>query len=331
VDSKNIARCQVVLIVGFLGAGKTTLLRNILDWPGDLSGTVIIVNEFGQLGIDGQLLQGFDAQVVELANGCICCSLVSDLVKTMVEIWERFHPNRLLIEATGVADPDDVLKVFSLPQFQEHLEEPKVVTVVDADFWQEKEHLGKLFYNQVRAAHLVLLNKVDLQEDQAVARYLREIREINPGGAILPTHYCRIDPEVLGGLGQPAAPETPLCLPNELGGQDPFPHLQAPTHQRPPQYVTFSFESLTPFREECFRHFLASMPVQLYRLKGYIILEDRRFFLNHVGGKSEWAEAKETGPTRLAFVGWQVDRQEILTQLRACLHIEPPGHPVATA
>jgi G3E family GTPase len=328
---KNIARCQVVLIAGFLGAGKTTLLSNILGWPGNLSGTVILVNEFGQLGIDGQLLQGFDTQVVELANGCICCSLLNDLIKNLGEIWDRFHPNRLFIEATGVADPKDILKVFSLPRFQEHLEEPKVVTVVDADYWQEKEHLGNLFFNQVRTAHLVLLNKVDLQEDQEVARYLREIRVINPGGVVLPTHYCRIDPEVLEGLDQPATPDTSLHLPNDLGLQDPFPHLHGPTQQRPPQYATFSFESRTPFREECFRHFLASMPVQLYRLKGYVILGDTRFFLNHVGGKSEWVEAKETGPTRLAFVGWQVDHQVILTQLRACLRIEPPGHAVATA
>jgi G3E family GTPase len=330
-SSKNNHRCQVILIAGFLGAGKTTLLRQILGWPENLSGTVVLVNEFGQLGIDGQLLQGFGTQVVELANGCICCSLLNDLIKNLGEIWERFHPQRLFIEATGVADPEDILKVFRMPQFQAHLEEPRVVTVVDADYWQEKEHLGNLFFNQVRAAHLVLLNKVDLQEDQEVARYLREIREINPGAAILPTHYCRIDPEVLVGLCQGLTPETSLYLPEDLGLEAPFPHLQAARRQPPPQYVTFSFESRTPFRAECFRHFLAAMPVQLYRLKGYAILGDRRFFLNHVGGKSELAEVQEDGPTRLAFVGWQVDDQEILSRLRACLYREPPGRPAATA
>jgi G3E family GTPase len=324
------ARCQVVLIAGFLGAGKTTFLRHILGWQKELAGTVILVNEFGQIGIDGQLLQGFDTHVVEMTNGCICCSLLSDLVTTLAEIWERFHPQRLFIEATGVADPADILKVLSLPQVQEHLEEPKVVAVVDADFWQEKEHLGALFFNQVRAAHLVLLNKVDLQEDQDVARYLREIREISPRCVVLPTQYCRVDPEVLGVLGQPVVSATPLLLPDDLVPKNPFTHFHEPSQQLPPKYVTFSFESRTPFREECFRHFLASMPVQLYRLKGYILLGDRRFFVNHVGGKSEWADARETGPTRLAFVGWQVDHQEILTQLKACLQIKAPEHAVAT-
>jgi G3E family GTPase len=318
------ARGQVVLIAGFLGAGKTTFLRHILAWQKDLTGTVILVNEFGQIGIDGQLLQGFDTQVVEMANGCICCSLLTDLVKTLADIWERFHPRRLFIEATGVADPTDILKVLSLPEVHEHLEEPKVVTVVDADFWQEREYLGALFYNQVRAADLVLLNKVDLQEAQDVPRYLREIREINPRGAVLPTQHCRVDPEVLWGLGQPLEPDTPLLLPDDFVLKKTFTHFQEPSQQLPPKFVAFAFESPTPFREKCFRHFISSMPVQLYRLKGYVLLGDKRFFLNHVGGKSEWADARETGTTRLAFVGWQVDHREILAQLKACLHIKSP-------
>ena len=106
--------------------------------------------------------------------------------------------------------------------------------------------------------------------------------------------------------------------------------MQESSQQRPPRYVTFSFESPTPFREECFRHFLASLPLQLYRLKGYVLLGDKRWFVNHVGGKSQWVEATETGPTRLAFVGWQVDQQEISTQLIACLHTTFPGNAEAT-
>jgi G3E family GTPase len=101
--------CEVILIAGFLGAGKTTLLRNILRWPGDLSKTAILVNEFGQIGIDGELLQGFRTPVYELTNGCICCTLQGDFHSTVVEILDGFHPKRILIEATGVADPYDIL------------------------------------------------------------------------------------------------------------------------------------------------------------------------------------------------------------------------------
>jgi G3E family GTPase len=315
--------CQVVLIVGFLGAGKTTFMRNILSWQGDLSGMAILVNEFGKIGIDGQLLEGFDTPVIELANGCICCSLQGDLRRTLADILERFRPKDLLIEATGIADPFDILKVLNLPQFQPQLEEPRVVTVVDMDFWEARENFGPLFYNQIKAADLVLLNKVDLQAPEKVSDFLAEIRDICPTGAVLPTLHCRIDPEVLWGMEKSLRRANPSFFIPDLEYKDIFPHLPGSSPRQPQvHYVTFSFESATPFREPRFRQWMASLPIQLYRIKGYVLLGDRRFFLNHVGGKTEWADSRDTGATRLAFVGWQVDEQQILAQLLECLEQE---------
>ena len=85
------SRCDVILIAGFLGAGKTTLLRRILQWPGDLSRTAVLVNEFGRVGIDGELLQGFQTPVYELTNGCICCTMAGDMVKTVEEILVKYQ------------------------------------------------------------------------------------------------------------------------------------------------------------------------------------------------------------------------------------------------
>ncbi len=314
------ALCEVVLIAGFLGAGKTTFLRHILGWPGNLADTAILVNEFGELGIDGELLEGSGTPVVELANGCICCSLQGDLLRTLDEILVRFCPRLLLIEATGVADPLDILKVLRLPRFQPGLKVTKVVTVVDVDFWEARENFGSLFDNQIKAADLVLLNKIDLQEPALVSRYLAEIREVSPACALLPTCHCQIDPEVLRGLTGAVEPSQapPLFLP-DLIPPDLFPHLTPDSHRHPTRYVAFSFESSTPFREGCFRELLEALPPELYRIKGYVLLGERRFFLNHVGGKSEWAESQEPGPTRLALVGWQVDAKQILSRLERCL------------
>jgi len=313
--------CEVILIAGFLGAGKTTFLQRILSWPEKLSGTAILVNEFGQIGIDGELLEGFNIPVVEMANGCICCSLKGDLIRTLGDILERIHPQRLFIEATGVADPLDVLTVLELPEFQGKFEKAKVVTIVDADFWGAREYFGSLFYNQIKAADLVLLNKIDLQETEEVGRFLAEIREICSSCSIVPTYHCNIDPGMIWGLVGSRAPEKPAFFVDDLVPHDIFPRPRG-DHQQPflrLGYMTFSFESAAPFREDCFRKVMAAMPHELYRIKGYVLLRDKRLFVNHVGGKTEWADAQEPGPSKLAFVGWQVDEEQIISRLQECL------------
>lgn len=305
--------CEVVLISGFLGAGKTTLMRNILSWPGDLSGTAILVNEFGRIGIDGQLLEGLGSPVVEMVNGCICCTLQADLIKTVRDILDRFNPTRLLIEATGVADPVDILKTLNQPQFQNELKITKVVTVIDADFWEAKENFGPLFYNQIRVADLVLLNKVDLQLPEIVSRFLSEIQETSPSSSVMPTHHCQVDPDV---LLNPRSPEAFKVDPFFTTLRGPHQDSQDCTKLG---FVTFSFESETPFQEECFRELLTSLPVQVYRIKGYALFRDKRIFLNHVGGKTEWIDADEKGNTSIAFVGWQVDEQLIVDKMQRCI------------
>ena len=313
--------CEVILIAGFLGAGKTTFLQRILKWPEKLSGTAILVNEFGQIGIDGALLEGFDTPVVEMANGCICCSLKGDLIRTLKDILERLKPQRLLIEATGIADPLDILSVLELPEFRDKLAKAKVITIVDADFWGAREYFGPLFYNQIKAADLVLLNKIDLQEKDEVGRSLAEIREVCSSCAIVPTHHCSIDPGMIWGMVRTRVPEKPAFFIEDLARQDIFPRPPEDPQQSCPQmdYVTFSFESATPVQEDCFRQFMASVPHELYRIKGYVLFRNKRVFVNHVGGKTEWADTQEPGSSKLTFVGWQVDEAQIIARLKECL------------
>jgi len=302
--------CDVVLIAGFLGAGKTTLLRNILQWPGDLSKTAVLVNEFGKIGIDGELLDGFDSQIIELTNGCICCTLKGDLLKSVKEILDGFHPNRLFIEATGVADPFEILGLLESSQIKKRIGEVKVITVLSGDLWEGREYFGPLFYNQIKAAELLLFNKVDLLPKEDVPRCLQEIRGIKPSCSLVPTHHCRIDPEVFWKLSTKINHETALYL--------PFVNLDQKSAEKA-GYTTFAFESSAPFKRDCFSRFIEALPANLYRLKGFALLDDKLFLVNHAGGRTDWQELVKKGTTRLTFVGWEVSENQIIEDLKVCL------------
>lgn len=322
-DAVKSTRCSVVLIAGFLGAGKTTLLTNILSWPGNLSGTAVLVNEFGEVAIDGALLERFGAPVVEMANGCICCSLQVDFRKGLEDILLRFGPNRLLIEATGVADPHDVLEILNEERFRQNLKAAGTVTVVDVDFWEARENFGPLFYNQIKAANLILLNKVDLQPTEAVTRFISEIKLVYPSAGVIPTHHCRIDPDALWGLQKQTDHTMETLLPMYTEKDHPCgsQHHHEDSNAHELGYVPFSFETPAPFDEECFRRFMASAPANLYRIKGYVFFGYRWVFVNHVGGKTEWADCGGKTASRLAFVGWQVNEKAVLAKLKKCLLI----------
>ena len=318
--------CEVILISGFLGSGKTTFLRRLLSWPGQLAGTVVLVNEFGQIGIDGEMLEGYNTPVFELANGCICCTLQGDLMRSLDGIVSQLQPKRLLVEATGVADTRDILKTFRLPKYRQLFCPIKVVAIVDADYWEARECFGPLFYNQIKEADLVLLNKIDLLGADKVGRYLDEINKVVPKAAVVPTYHCNVDPGMVWGLAGSLerAPALPFVADLEI--QDVFPALEHARHEhehghahKQVGFVQFAFEATRPFLEECLQQWFQIIPPELYRIKGHVLFPHRRMFVNHVGGKTEWATALGPGTTKLAFVGWQVDPALVVSQLEACL------------
>lgn len=311
--------CDALLITGFLGAGKTTLLLHILKWPGDLSGTAILVNEFGKIGIDGQLLEGFDTPVTELANGCICCSMKSDLVGSLEDILTAINPKRLFIEATGVADPFEISDVLNSFVSENRISSLKTVTVLDGDLWEGREYFGPVFYNQIKAADVLLLNKVDLLPPENVPDYMTQIREINDSCAIIPTHHCEIDPDA---LFEPVVKDTAavkIHIPHFQSLIDKPDRVQ-PTSSAQMGYVGFSFESDNAVNRTCFHQFIGNMPINLHRMKGYVRMENKTYFINHTGGRTDWKEVEIPNmSTRLAFVGWKVSESEIVAALESCL------------
>lgn len=328
ISQGSESKSAVLLLTGFLGAGKTTLLKRILAWQSDLSDTVVLVNEFGDVGIDGDLLKKAGSDVVELTSGCICCTLSIDLAQSLAHIRETYQPRQIFIEASGVADPNAIVTVLGSPQLAEHMTLEKVVTVLDADLWEARENFGRLFFKQLEMAHLILLNKVDQVDPSIIPLYLQQIHETFPGCRVMPTIRCAIDPGVLWTAPPPAAAalqpmhvlrpfSTGDCGGDRQSGVGPHSGRPHPTVET--KFVTFSFESDQIMEKDRFRHFIETLPWEVFRLKGSVRFSDHTAFINHVGGKSEWSEWEGEPGTRLAFIGWEIAPAELRDQLKGCV------------
>ncbi len=314
-ETRDIKKANVVLLSGFLGAGKTTLLKRILSWETDLAATVVVVNEFGDVGIDGALLKNSGSDVIELTSGCICCTLSADLKQSLHNIWKRFKPRKIFIESTGVADPGSTAAVINEPDLARYMTLSKIITVLDADFWEAREVFGPLFFNQLEMANLILLNKIDRLEEGRISQYLNEIHHTLPNSQVIPTIHCAIDPQTLWAT---AKPKTPGLRPIEFYQPNPTTLATRPSVDAS-RYVTFAFESTQLIDENCFRHFIDELPWEVFRVKGPVQFADRVALLNFVGGKSEWLPWQGSPQTQLAFIGWDIDPDEILKKAALCI------------
>lgn len=314
----SVEKARVILLSGFLGAGKTTLLKQILSWQTDLSGTVVVVNEFGDAGIDGLLLKKSGSDIVELSSGCICCTLSGDFKQSLSTVWERFRPQRVLIEASGVADPAAIMSVFDDPDIRCCMQLAQIVTVLDADFWQAREVFGRLFFSQLETAHLILLNKIDLVEKDRIPGFLAEIHEAIPHARVVPTINCRIDPQVLWGR---ESAETPALKPHLFFRKFVSPEERNQRHMpvRGDDFVTFAFQSRRILDESCFNRFLENLPWEVFRIKGPLRFKDRTVMLNYVGGRNNCIPWEPADETQLVFIAWGVDPDRILQRLDPCI------------
>ena len=277
---------------------------------------MVLVNEFGEVGIDGSLLGGTGSNVVELTSGCICCTLTADLLRCLSEIQEKFKPRRIIIESSGVADPAAVVAVLAESTLAASMELEKIVTVLDADYWEVRENFGSLFFSQLETAHLILLNKIDLLQGDLLSTFLQEIHDEIIGCQVVPTIRCAIDPEALWSPTESRAIGLqPLRSCKEFLPGD----LRQPSEASANNFITFSFQESRSLDEKRFKQFVDQLPWEVFRMKGPVQFADRLELVNLVGGKSEWSPWEGEPQTRLAFIGWNIDPDQMLEKLAGCL------------
>ena len=309
---------EVFIVSGFLGAGKTTLIQHLL--ASDIQGlgkVALIVNEVGSIGIDGTLLSGQNVDMIEITSGCICCTLKTDFSRAIQEIHDRVSPDFLVVEATGVAQPGDILDTLYEPPANEYSRIRHLVTVVDADFFKAKDMFGPFYDNQIRCADTILLNKIDLIPSESVSDVQASLQEMNPRATIFATQHCSVDPQQLLTVD-----------PGHMEGADHVYHGNAHhDHDHPDEggFQAFSFEEKRPFDREKLEAFLQSVPPNLFRLKGWARFPDLYAVINFTAGRYSIAPWEEPKKTALAMVGYNCNETEILDGLKGCLIEDPNG------
>ncbi|MCM1106648.1 MAG: GTP-binding protein [Blautia sp.] len=181
---------KIDIFSGFLGAGKTTLIKKLLDEAFAGEQLVLIENEFGEVGIDGGFLKDAGIEITEMNSGCICCSLVGDFGKNLHEVISKFHPDRILIEPSGVGKLSDVMKSVIDIEKEQDVKLNGLVTVVNAlKASKQMKAFGEFFNNQIAYATTVILSRSQSATPEQLEFCVKKIQELNPNAAVITTDW----------------------------------------------------------------------------------------------------------------------------------------------
>ena len=185
---------KIDIISGFLGAGKTTLIKKLLKEAFEGEQVVLIENEFGEIGIDGGFLKDAGIEIREMNSGCICCSLVGDFGASLKEVVEKYHPDRILIEPSGVGKLSDVIKAVQGVEEDVDIELNSYTTVVDAKKCKMyMRNFGEFFDNQVQYAGAIIMSRTDIVDEKKAMESMELLRSINEKAAIITTPIEKLD------------------------------------------------------------------------------------------------------------------------------------------
>ncbi len=193
---ENMTNTKIDVISGFLGAGKTTFIKRLVEGNKDKGKTIIIENEFGEIGIDGGFLKNSGIEIKEMNSGCICCSLAGDFEASLRELLEKYSPNRVIIEPSGVGKLSDVLKAVSDVEKDLPVESNSAVTVVDVKKCKMyMKNFGEFFNNQIQFANTIILSRTDLADDKKIEEAVALIKGVNPDATIVTTPLDKLSDE----------------------------------------------------------------------------------------------------------------------------------------
>ncbi len=309
----------VSVLTGFLGSGKTTLLNYILKGQNDYR-FGLLINEVGEIGIDGQLVETQGEDVVEMSNGCVCCTVRKDLVKGIQKLLRNGKLDYILIETTGVADPGPVAQTFlNIPQLQQYARLDSIITLVDAENFLSQLQELPVVRAQIELADFIVLNKVDLVTEEILTKIEQVTSELNPNARVFRTEYSQLPLKDLLDLNVFNLDQKLEIAPDLLD------ELKESNHA---DISSFSFRFDRPFSVDRLQEEIQEFAnrAKVFRSKGILWVEGtpRRAVFHGVNNRFTiywdrlW-EKTETRFSQLVFIGKNLQQNEITEMLSRCL------------
>ena len=327
----QINQIPVTVITGFLGSGKTTLLSSILKKK-EMQKTAVIINEFGEIGLDHALIEHTDENIVELQSGCICCTIQGDLNKTIIDLFEKMMNgkvssfNRILIETTGLANPVpiihtlmssiELIRIYSLDG---------VITVVDSINGEKTLDLHEESLKQLALAEKIILSKTDIVDKDEIKSLVYRIKEINPVSQIIFSKFGNIPLEKIFGLGAYDPYKKSADVKNWLAAEkykDKKHHHHHDVNRHNENIRAFSMMSENPVNMIAFSFFrdmiTAALGANLLRMKGIVNIagEERPAVIHgvqHIFHPVQWLETWPDNDrrTKLVFITQNIKKEQI--------------------
>lgn len=327
-----MAKIPVSLIAGFLGAGKTTLLNHILN--GEHGRRIaVLVNDFGEINIDSQLISRVEGETISLTNGCVCCNIRDDLVSAIEQLLQLEPcPDMIVVETSGVSDPKAAaMAVVMSTRLAEATQLDAVITVIDASEVLELDEVnGKLAEDQIAVADITLINKTDLATDNINEQVTVFTKEIAPQSRIIKTIRANAPLELILGLSLYADA-------GKISGHE---HGRHADHDH--SYSSYSWQQDEPLGFEAVYRTFQSLPVSVFRCKGILHIHevpDRRVILQMTGKRvtlakgDPWDQMKPTSQIVAIGAKGKIDTVDLDERFSACLGsvTTPSGNPVTEA
>ena len=326
----------VTIISGFLGSGKTTLLNHILKNQIGLK-TAVLVNEFGEIGIDNDLIIEGSEDMIELNNGCICCSINGELLNTVSKVLERSEKiDYLIVETTGLADPLPVAMTFAAGDFREKVRLDSIITVIDGENFDFEINNTSIAYSQILYGDILLLNKCDLVNEEQLKKVEKFINKIKKEPRILRSTNSEVGLQTIMSVGLFETDTFKFDKDKEdlednshdhsSHSHDHSSHSHDHSHDlinNIEGFTSVSYETFEPFSLRKFQYFLDNQISQnVFRAKGILwFMESERKHIFHLSGKrfslddEEWTKEKSN---KILLIGKNLDHQTIKNQLSSC-------------